>query len=241
MAQLICKDVTLGYENITLAKNLNFEVNKGDYLCIVGENGTGKSTLIKTILHLRRPLAGSIHYSDGLSDRDVGYLPQQTVVQKDFPASVYEIVVSGFQGKMGLRPFYSKEEREGARRAMKRLGIENLENMSYMELSGGQQQRVLLARALCAADKLLLLDEPATGLDPYGANEMYRTIKSLNDEGISIIMITHDVQAALQFATHILHIGSTVFFGTREQYMQSREGLRYIRFHEEEEREAENV
>ncbi len=236
MAQLICKDVTLGYENITLARNLNFSVNAGDYLCIVGENGTGKSTLIKTILHLRKPLAGTIHYSDGLTSTQVGYLPQQTTVQKDFPASVHEIVISGFQGKTGLRPFYSKAEKEGAREAMKRLGIENLENMSYMELSGGQQQRVLLARALCAADKLLLLDEPATGLDPYGADEMYKTIKSLNEEGISIIMITHDIQAALQFATHILHIGSTLFFGTRDEYMKSREGLRYIRFHKEADR-----
>lgn len=233
MAQLICKDVTLGYENITLAKNLNFEVNEGDYLCIVGENGTGKSTLIKSILHLRKPLAGTIHYSDGLTSTQVGYLPQQTTVQKDFPASVHEIVLSGFQGKTGLRPFYSKTEKEEAREAMRRLGIEGLENMSYMELSGGQQQRVLLARALCAADKLLLLDEPATGLDPFGADEMYRTIKSLNDEGISIIMITHDIQAALQFATHILHIGSTLFFGTRDEYLNSREGLRYIRFHQE--------
>lgn len=236
MAQLICKDVTLGYENITLAKNLNFEVNAGDYLCIVGENGTGKSTLIKTILHLRKPLAGTIRYSDDLTSTQVGYLPQQTTVQKDFPASVHEIVLSGFQGKTGLRPFYSKAEKEEAREAMKRLGIENLEKMSYMELSGGQQQRVLLARALCAADKLLLLDEPATGLDPYGADEMYRTIKSLNDEGISIIMITHDIQAALQFATHILHIGSTLFFGTKDEYVKSREGLRYIRFHQEADR-----
>lgn len=233
MAQLICKDVTLGYENITLVKNLNFEVNAGDYLCIVGENGTGKSTLVKSILHLRKPLAGTIHYSDGLTSTQVGYLPQQTTVQKDFPASVHEIVLSGFQGKTGLRPFYSKAEKEEAREAMRRLGIEGLENMSYMELSGGQQQRVLLARALCAADKLLLLDEPATGLDPFGADEMYRTIKSLNDEGISIIMITHDIQAALQFATHILHIGSTLFFGTRDEYLNSREGLRYIRFHQE--------
>lgn len=237
MAYLICKDVSLGYENITLVENLNFEVNAGDYLCIVGENGTGKSTLVKTILHLRRPLKGNIYYSDGITPTQVGYLPQQTSVQKDFPASVHEIVLSGFQGKTGLRPFYTKAEKEEAKEAMQRLGIEGLENMSYMELSGGQQQRVLLARALCAADKLLLLDEPATGLDPYGTDEMYKTIKSLNESGISIIMITHDIQAALQFSTHILNIGSTPFFGTRDEYLNSREGLRYLRFH----KEAEHV
>ncbi|MBQ1507011.1 MAG: metal ABC transporter ATP-binding protein, partial [Ruminococcus sp.] len=184
-------------------------------------NGSGKSTLMKTILGLHSPMSGKIEFSDGLNPKEIGYLPQQTLIQKDFPASVREIVISGCQGKCGIRPFYNKEEKQAALSNMKRLGIENLSKRCYRELSGGQQQRVLLARALCAAGKMLLLDEPVAGLDPKVTADMYSLIKGLNDDGITIIMISHDIQAALKYSSHILHIGDYVFFGTRNEYLNS--------------------
>ena len=225
MALIQCKKVALGYEGDILVQGLDFSVEKGNYLCIVGENGSGKSTLVKTLLHLRQPVSGSITLGEGLTAREIGYLPQQTMVQRDFPASVMEIVLSGFLGKMGLRPFHRREERELAEKNMRRMNIEDLKNRSYRELSGGQQQRVLLARALCATSKLLLLDEPISGLDPKAAGEMYRLINELNKkDGITIIMVSHDVDAALSYASHILHVGKRVFFGTREAYLETPEG-----------------
>ena len=225
MAQLSCKNLTLGYEGDVLVRDLSFEVNKGDYLCIVGENGSGKSTLMKTILNLRSPMSGTITTGDGVTAREIGYLPQQTIVQRDFPASVWEIVLSGCQARGKFHPFYTKEEKRMARENIERMGITEYTERCYRELSGGQQQRVLLARALCATRKILLLDEPVSGLDPKVTNDMYTLIEHLNkDEGVTIIMVSHDVQAAVRYATHILHVGSTIFFGTKEKYLQSREG-----------------
>lgn len=220
MPQIICENVSLGYENKPILKGLNFTVNAGDYLCIVGENGSGKSTLMKTILALTPPLAGHIRM-EGMNSTQIGYLPQQTQVQRDFPASVQEIVLSGFQGRCGLRPFYTKAEKAEAQANMERMGISQFARKCYRDLSGGQQQRVLLARALCATQKCLLLDEPVSGLDPRVTTEMYEIIKQLHQEGITVIMISHDLTAALDYATHILHIGQTVFFGTREEYLHS--------------------
>lgn len=228
MSQIICENVSLGYENRAILKNLNFTVNSGDYLCIVGENGSGKSTLMKTILALTPPVSGQIRMGDGLRPAEIGYLPQQTQVQRDFPASVQEIVLSGFQGRCGLRPFLHREEKEEAMRNMERMGIAQFARKCYRDLSGGQQQRVLLARALCATRKCLLLDEPVSGLDPKVTAEMYEMIASLHREGITIIMISHDLGAALDHATHILHIGDEVFFGTREEYLQSGVGRRFL-------------
>ena len=213
MPQIICENASLGYENRPIVKNLNFTVHAGDYLCIVGENGSGKSTLMKTILNLTPPLAGSIRMED-LSPTEIGYLPQQTQVQRDFPASVQEIVLSGFQGRCGLRPFYTKAEKELARQNMERIGIASFARRCYRDLSGGQQQRVLLARALCATRKCLLLDEPVSGLDPKATVQMYDIISQLHQEGITILMISHDMNAALDRATHILHIGEKLFLGT---------------------------
>lgn len=224
MSQLICRDLCLGYEGKEIISGLNFEVNEGDYLCIVGENGSGKSTLMKTILGLQPPLSGTVETGDGLARNEIGYLPQQTVVQKDFPATVREIVLSGCQGRCGLRPFYSKEEKALAAENIRRMGIEKLEKRCYRELSGGQQQRVLLARALCATRKMLLLDEPVSGLDPLVTAEMYKLIKQLNEEGITVIMISHDIEAAMTYADHILHIGRSVFFGTKQDYLKSEAG-----------------
>jgi zinc transport system ATP-binding protein len=222
MALITCRDLCLGYNGQEILRNLSFEVNSGDYLCIVGENGSGKSTLMRTILGLQRPLAGQILTGDGLRVSEIGYLPQQTPVQKDFPASVWEVVLSGFEGSCGWRPFYTKAEKQRAEENIHAMGIEALRGRCYRELSGGQQQRVLLARALCATSKLLFLDEPVSGLDPKVTAEMYDLIEKLNREhGITVIMISHDISAALQYASHILHIGDRVFFGTNAAYRES--------------------
>lgn len=221
MALITCRDLCLGYDGQEILHNLNFSVEQGDYLCIVGENGSGKSTLMRTLLGLQQPISGSIELHDGLTHRQIGYLPQQTIVQRDFPATVREIVLSGFQGHMGLRPWYSREEKDEAHRQMERMNIVPLEKRCYRELSGGQQQRVLLARALCATERVLLLDEPVSGLDPQVTAEMYALIQKLNREGVTIIMISHDIHAALQYASRILHIGDEIFFGAPQDYRTS--------------------
>lgn len=225
MSLLACENVSLGYEGKTVVEGLTFNINSGDYLCILGENGSGKSTLMKTLLGLRTPMSGSITMADGLKKNEIGYLPQQTIVQKDFPASVKEIVMSGFLNHSGLRPFYTKEEKNIALDNMKRLGIEDMGKKCYRDLSGGQQQRVLLARALCATSKMLLLDEPVAGLDPKVTHEMYELIKSLNKEGITIIMVSHDMHAALKYATKILHVSDKPeFFESTNEYLKSKTG-----------------
>lgn len=220
---LACKDLSLGYEGHPVADGVSFTLERGDYLCIIGENGSGKSTLVKTLLSLQPSLSGSIAWAERVT---VGYLPQQTPVQRDFPATVEEIVLSGFLAKSGLRPFFRKREKELAQEKMARLGIGHLKKRCYRELSGGQQQRVLLARALCATGDLLLLDEPAAGLDPKVTAELYELIASLNrDEGITIIMVSHDLPAVRSYATHVLHVmhgGCT--FGTLAQYAASDAG-----------------
>ena len=219
MPQLLCENLSLGYNSHTVVENLNFSVNTGDYLCIVGENGSGKSTLMKTILGLLKPLSGKITTGDGLLPDEIGYLPQQTEVQRDFPASVNEIVLSGCQSRCGKSPFYNHKEKALAMENIRKMGIENLRKKCYRELSGGQQQRVLLARALCATQKMLLLDEPVSGLDPIVTKEMYALIEELHKDGITIIMISHDIEAAKKYTSHILHIGKNIFFGTKEEYI----------------------
>ena len=231
MSQIICKNLTIGYDkNKVIDENINFSIDKGDYLCIVGENGAGKSTLMKTLLHLIPSISGEIIYGDGLNKNEIGYLPQQTDVQRDFPCSCYEIVLSGFEGQKGIRPFFTVEEKAEALSNMDKLGIKNFKKRCYNELSGGQQQRVLLARALCATKKILLLDEPVAGLDPKVSNDMYNLIDSLNkNEQITIIMITHDVSVALDYANKILHVGHTIFFGTKDEYKTTELGKSYLR------------
>lgn len=223
MAQIICQDLSLGYQGMTVAEHVDFTVTAGDYLCIVGANGAGKSTLMKALLNFHKPLGGRIIFGDGCSPRDIGYLSQQTEVQRDFPASVREIVQSGCQGRLGFAPFYSKEDKQLAVDNMMRLGIEDLANRCFRDLSGGQKQRVLLARALCSAQKMLLLDEPTNGLDPQVTADMYQILAELNRSGITIIMVTHDLTDALPYATHILHLGRHNFWGTREEYINNPE------------------
>ena len=230
MAILECRDLCFAYEGKRVLEGVNFSLNAGDYLCVVGENGSGKSTLIKGLLGLKAPEQGSITLSDGLKATEIGYLPQQTQVQRDFPASVQEVVLSGCLNSLGGRLFYSRELKQRAMENMERMGIEELRSESYQNLSGGQQQRVLLARALCATKKLLLLDEPVTGLDPIASGEMYNLIKLINlCDNISVIMVSHDIHEAVRYATHILHLGhSQLFFGTAAEYRQSSLARRFL-------------
>lgn len=230
MSQLICKDLSLGYDGKSVLDGLNFQVNKGDYICIAGENGSGKSTLMKTLLRLTAPIKGEIIMSEDFSYDNIGYLPQQKQMQRDFPASVKEIVLSGTLSSLRNRTFYGKKEKQMAEESMKRLGITELRNKSFSELSGGQQQRVLLARAICAAKKMLLLDEPVAGLDPRFANEMYEIINQLNkDENMTILMISHD-REALNYADYVLHIGESIFFGDTKEYLSSPLGQTFYNY-----------
>ncbi len=222
MSILHCEDLCLHYDSINAVCHVDFAVEEGDYLCVVGENGSGKSTLMKGILGLLPPSHGQVTFS-GLSQNEIGYLPQQTQVQKDFPASVYEVTLSGCNSRRGLRPFYSKAEHKRAEDMLSLLNIASLKKRSYRELSGGQQQRVLLARALCATEKLLLLDEPAAGLDPAATAELYQIIKDLNqNRGVTVIMVSHDINSAVKYGTKILHMATHVlFFGTTAAYVQT--------------------
>lgn len=230
MNLITCKNVSFAYDGNTIVKDLSFEINSGDYLCVVGENGSGKSTLMKGLLRLKSPQSGAILLGDGLKANEIGYLPQQTAAQKDFPASAIEVVLSGRLGARGIRPFYSKADKSIAEDNMERLDIENLRNRCYRELSGGQQQRVLLARALCATKKVLLLDEPVAGLDPIVTQELYRLVETINkDTGITVIMVSHDIQSAIKYADTILHLQNhQAFYGTTEEYLKSQIGAKFL-------------
>ena len=217
MISLKCENLFVGYDGKTVAGPFDFEIGSGEYLCVVGNNGSGKTTFMKTLLGLLPPVSGKIVFGNGRVHSGVGYLPQQTSVQRDFPATAKEIVLSGCAGKM----FLSKADKRKAEFNMNRTGVLSLQNKCYRELSGGQQQRVLLARALCAANDIILLDEPVSGLDPTAAKEMYKIIKELNRGGMTVIMISHDMQSVSENASSILHVGDTVFFGSRDEYYRS--------------------
>lgn len=221
MALVKIADAALGYDGKVIVSDVTFSVQPGDYLCIVGENGSGKTTLMKTLLGLLSPIAGTVVLGDGLRQNEIGYLPQQTDVQKDFPASVGEVVLSGCLNRCGLRPYYNRQEKQTAEMNLERLGVSSLSRRCYRELSGGQQQRVLLARALCATQKLLLLDEPVAGLDPKATQDMYGIIHRLNqDDKITVLMISHDLSAAMESASHILHVAHRpLFFGSKAEYL----------------------
>ena len=223
MKLITCENISLGYEGKLILNNLNFTIQKGAYLSIIGENGSGKTTLLKTLLGLKNPVEGTIFTGDLIQKNQFGYLPQQTIIQKDFPASVEEIVLSGFINQSGLRPFYTKGEKKHAREIMEKLKLSTMKSKCYRELSGGQQQRVLLARALCASTQVLFLDEPAASLDPIVTKELYEIVKQLHQEGMTIIMISHDVSAVLEYSSHILQLGQKdYFFGTKEEYLQKK-------------------
>ena len=220
MPLLSFENLSIGYDNTSVLNDLSFEIEKGDYIAIIGENGAGKSTLLKTMLGLIAPIKGRIVFDKEVKKTEIGYLPQQTLAQRDFPASVWEVVISGCLARNGLRPFYSKEDKKLAQNNIEKMGLTELKNRCYRELSGGQQQRVLLARALCSSNKLLVLDEPVTGLDPKVTNQLYEIVSSLNKEGITIIMISHDL-SVLKYANKVLHVGHDTFFGDKESYFKS--------------------
>lgn len=228
---LTVEGLTLGYGTKRLVENLSFSVNTGDYLCVLGENGSGKSTLLKALLGLQAPICGSFHYASKEVRSGIGYLPQQTEIQRDFPASVQEIVRSGNAPRLGWRPFFSRKQKEHAGQAIRQMGIESLRHACYRDLSGGQQQRVLLARAMVAAEEALFLDEPVTGLDPATATALYGFIDAWHRDGRTVVMVTHDVQEALLHATHILRLGAMPFFGSMEAYMDTASGHKPAIFH----------
>jgi zinc transport system ATP-binding protein len=229
MFLLKCKDLCLGYDGKSVISDLTFDITIGNYLCIVGENGSGKSTLMKTILGLKTPISGELSFEDGFRRTEIGYLPQQTAVQKDFPATVREVVLSGCLNRGGSHLFYTKMDKKLAVINMEKLGVLQIEKRCYRELSGGQQQRVLLARALCATTRLILLDEPTVGLDIQVASDLYSLIETINQSGITVIMISHDIQTAVKYATHILHLGtnSIVYYGTKQDYLNTEIGYKY--------------
>ena len=229
MALIKCENLKLGYEGQVILENINFELNGGEYLCIIGENGAGKSTLVKALLKLKKTRGGSIELGDGLRAREIGYLPQQTLAQKDFPASVFEVVISGRLNNLSFLPFYTKADKEDAMDKMRLMGVDALKNKCYNDLSGGQQQRVLLARAMCATKKVILLDEPATGLDPIVTAEFYELISKINkDMGITVIMVSHDMDATLKYASHIMYLSQDkVFYGSKKEYLESEVGMKY--------------
>lgn len=230
MTLIEAKNLSLGYEGKAILSGLQFSVNAGDYLCIVGNNGSGKSTLIKTLLGLIEPIDGSIEFRNGFSNRDIGYLPQQSGIQKDFPSSVMEVVLSGCLNRHKRIFGYSQDEKDRARRNLALLGLLGKEKLSFQELSGGQMQRVLISRALMATERLLLLDEPVTGLDPHTTSELYTLIDELNRKGITIIMITHDIHPALNDARTILHIAhNDYFFGAKDDYFKSSLGKEFLK------------
>ena len=227
---ITCDHMDLGYENQDAVLDVTIQVDAGDYLCIVGENGSGKSTLIKGILGLLKPTGGTLTVAEELKKSGIGYLPQQTAAQRDFPAAVWEVVLSGCLKRRHNRPFYSAAERELAKLNMEKLGITDLKDQCYRELSGGQQQRVLIARALCATDKLLILDEPITGLDPSAIQDFYHLVERLNKkDGVAIVMVTHDLKNVLPYASKILHLKQrTVFYGAPAEYEESPEGREFL-------------
>lgn len=228
MSMIHCDKASFSYEGKQVVNSLSFRVEAGDYLCIVGANGAGKSTVLKGILGLKKPTEGSISFGDGLLPTEIGYLPQQSDIQKDFPASVFEVVLSGCLNKLGWRPFYSKAHKALAFSNMERMQVAELAKKSFQELSGGQQQRVLLARALCASGKLLVLDEPVTGLDPQMSAELYKAVEEIHKQGMAIVMISHDVHTAVKQANKVLHLGKENFFGSTQDYVESTIGKRFM-------------
>ncbi len=230
MDLLGCEKLSFAYDGKVVARDIAFTVQEGDYLCVLGENGSGKSTLLKGLLGLKAPAGGNIWREEGLQSKEIGYVPQQMPLHKDFPASVEEVVLSGRLGSRGWLPWYSREDKALARENMEKLHIEALARHCYRELSGGQQRRVLLARALCAAKKLLILDEPAAGLDPLVSQELYQLIQNINQElGLAIVMVSHDVEKSLAYAKHILHMaGRQLFFGTVKAYMDTEAGKHFL-------------
>lgn len=219
MSFITIKNLSIGYNTTPIRENINFNIEKGDYLCIFGENGSGKTTLLKTLLGIKNPIKGDIIFGDNLNRNEIGYLPQFDEIQKDFPASVWEVVLSGCQSKLGFSPFYSKENKKTAEKNMEKMGIKNLKRCCFSELSGGQRQRALFARALCAAENVLFLDEPVTGLDQGACRDMYEMISMLNKECLTIVSISHDIKNSIKYCSKVLYLGKKSLFLSKDDYV----------------------
>jgi zinc transport system ATP-binding protein len=230
MGLITFSHVAFDYDGDVVVQGLNFAVNQGDYLAVVGENGSGKTTLLRGLLRLKAPLRGTVQFDPTLTAGDVGYLGQSRSEKRDFPASVGEVVLSGCLARRGLRPFYRPEDKRTAKEWAAVLGLAGLEKHCFAELSGGQQQRVLLARALCAAKRLLVLDEPAANLDPLVTADLYRIVAEVNrSKGMTVVMVSHDIASALLHATAVLHLkGEQAFFGTPAEYRRSDIGREFM-------------
>lgn len=211
------KNLSVGYNHKAIVENISFTVNEGNAICIIGENGIGKSTLMKTLLGVLKPVSGEIIFSE---NKRFGYLPQINETQNDFPASVNEIVLSGLLNKKSFLAFYNKADKEIAMKNMEILHITHLKDKPFSSLSGGQKQRVLIARALCSTDNILFLDEPITGLDPQTKADFYETLALLQKEGITIVMITHNLEDFINEATHVLVVAKESKFLTKEEYLK---------------------
>ena len=223
------QNVSFGYEGHRIVYGLNFSVQAGDFLLIAGENGSGKSTLLKGLLGLLPPIEGTLDFGPEFRKTNTGYLSQQNAAKKDFPAGVFEIVLSGFLGKKGFWPFYTSTEKHKALENLRMLGIDGLKNKCFRELSGGQQRRVLLARSLCASQNLLVLDEPFAGLDPLISAELYQLLAKINREtGMTVIMVSHDIEA-VSYVSHVLHLQKKqLFFGSMQDYRNSETGKKFF-------------
>jgi zinc transport system ATP-binding protein len=224
-----CQNLSFGYDGHIVVCGLNFSVQAGDFLLIAGENGSGKSTLVKGLMRLIPPMEGKLNFSPDFKQSQTGFLSQQTAAKQDFPAGVMEIVLSGNLGKKGFWPLYTHSEKRTAEEKLRLLEIEDLKNQCFRELSGGQQRRVLLARSLCAAEKLLVLDEPFAGLDPLISAQLDRLLEKINREtGMTIIMVSHEIEAADR-ATKVLHLQKQqLFFGSMEDYKKSETGRKFL-------------
>lgn len=222
MSLIECKKLSIGYSDKVVSKDISFAIERGQFVCLAGENGSGKSTLLKTILGLNKPLGGKIIFESDFNRKTIGYLPQQSDSQKDFPATVREVVMSGFLNRMGWRPFYNRSEKEKAQKILSELKIEDLINKSFRELSGGQQQKVLLARAICATDGVIVLDEPTNALDVRSRKKLYSLLSDLNKSGMTIIMVSHNLEEVLKYATHIIYLKDTLgYAGDKDGFLHS--------------------
>ncbi len=220
MEILSASHVSINYGAVVAVDDATFGVNEGDYFCIAGSNGSGKSTLLKGIIGLAPIKNGHLHVN--LPKEQISYLSQTNRADRDFPATVWEIILSGTQKSGKKIPFYTKDDKQRAEESMIKLGMEKFKNTRIGNLSGGQQQRALLARALCKSPKLLLLDEPFAGLDSAISEELYELYKNLNKNGVTIIMASHDYQAIGNFASRVMLMNNSHvdFVGTNDEWRE---------------------
>lgn len=211
----------IGYKTMFALKNISFDVNSGEYICIIGDNGAGKTTLIKSLLSLNDISSGKIEIN--CKRNEISYLPQNSSIPLDFPATVEEIVLTGTQDDKIKAFFYGVNQKKMANSAMEKARITNLAKRRFGELSGGQQQRVLFARAIAKNPKVLILDEPCTGLDSSTCKDFYKLLDDVNSiERVTIIMVLHDLSAVKKYASKIIALNDNklAFCGSISNWKQ---------------------